>query len=89
MKNYLIKSLVFTISHLLTSFSFSQGFQVTSLTSDQNGYLICDSTVNLSFSAGQYANNSGADIDLLINGTNFQASQFQVTIKFLQSIQMA
>lgn len=67
---------------MLTSISFSQGFLVNSLTSDQNGYLICDSTVNLSFSVGQYATNSGADIDLLIGGTNFQASQFLVTINW-------
>ncbi len=80
MKNYLFKSFSFVTACLLTSFSFSQGFQITSLTSAQNGNLICDSTVNLSFSAGQYSSNSGADIDLLINGTNFQSSQFQVTI---------
>jgi uncharacterized repeat protein (TIGR01451 family) len=82
MKNSLLKSIAFSFLCMLSANSFSQGFQINSLSSATNGYLLCDSVVDLSFSAVQYSTNSGADIDLLIGGTNFQPSQFQITINW-------
>jgi uncharacterized repeat protein (TIGR01451 family) len=82
MKNSLLKSIAFSFLCMLSANSFSQGFQINSLSSATNGYLLCDSVVDLSFSAVQYSTNTGADIDLLIGGTNFQPSQFQITINW-------
>ena len=80
MKNHLFKSFVMAISCLLTSFSFSQGFQISSVTAVQNGNFICDSTVEISVAALNSATNTGFDYDLAIVGSNFTASQFQVII---------
>ncbi len=82
MKKLLLKSITISFLCLLTSQTYSQGFQINSVYSAQNGYMFCDSIVDLSFSAEQYPTNSGADIDLLIDGDNFQASQFQITINW-------
>ncbi len=82
MKNTFLKFITVSCSILLTFFSIGQGFQINSLSSSSNGYLLCDSTVELSFSAVEYPVNSGADIDLVINGNNFQPSQFQFVINW-------
>lgn len=82
MNTSFLKSVIVSCSFLLTFLSFGQGFQISSLNSAQNGYLLCDSTVSLSFSAVEYSVNSGADIDLVINGSNFQPSQFQFIINW-------
>jgi len=80
MKNSLLKLLAFSFLCMLSSKSISQGFMINTLSTTQNGNLLCDSVVDLSFSAVQYSTNSGADIDFVINGTNFQPSQFQFII---------
>lgn len=82
MNTAILKSVLVSFSFMLTLFSFGQGFQISSLSSAQNSYLLCDSTVSLSFFAVQYSTNSGSDIDLVINGTDFQPSQFQFIINW-------
>lgn len=80
MRNSCLKLLVFSFLFLFSSHSFSQGFVIDSISSSQNNYLLCDSVVNLSFSAIESPINSGADINFVISGTNFQPSQFQIII---------
>jgi uncharacterized repeat protein (TIGR01451 family) len=82
MKNSILKLIAFSFLSMLSSVSFTQGFLINSMNSSSNGYLLCDSVVDLSFAANQYATNTGADIDLVINGTNFQASQFTFSINW-------
>lgn len=71
--------LLFTI---LTSLSFGQGFQINSINPSQTPNLQCDSVVSISISALNDSISSGADISMILQGANFQATQFQVQISW-------
>jgi len=67
---------------ILTSFSFGQGYQITALIADQNSYLVCDSSVELSMSVYQSTNYAGADINFGVFGSSFSPSQFEVNVEW-------
>lgn len=73
---------IFTLSLLtiLTSFSFAQGFQINSLSTNQNVNYTCDSVIDINISALTNSISTGADYDIVINGANFQATQFQTIV---------
>ena len=79
MKIYL-KQVILLAALLLTSWSWGQGFVLTSLQSNQSTYTSCDSVLSLSISALDYDTNSTADVDFYLGGTNFTASQFSVNV---------
>lgn len=81
-KLHFLKKSIIAISILLSTNCFSQGFGITFLDSAQSSYLFCDSVVNMSISALQLPVNSNTEINYVVQGTNFQNSQFQVNISW-------